>query len=101
MRSILGNLLDSSHVFKSCDRETKIRLLRWRTHDDGYVGMVDYVVTDTAHDCPPDRAQPAAPHNDHVGVQLVGGPNNPLPRALRLGASDGTCGLKSQTRGNL
>lgn len=36
------------------------------TYDDRYMRMVDDIVANTSHDCPSDRADTSATHNDHI-----------------------------------
>lgn len=67
---------------------------RWRTHHNRYISMMNHIITDAAQDGSPDRAQTPTAHDNHVSVELNGGVNDPLPRALRLGASHCARGLR-------
>lgn len=41
---------------------------RWRTYNNGYISMMNHIITDTAQDGSTDRAQTPAAHDNHVCV---------------------------------
>ena len=66
----------------TCPPTSALVILRVAADEDWTVGMVQYVVTDAPEDGATQLAHPACPHDDGVGILLLGNQADVLPRLL-------------------